>query len=374
MDPKVFFRFDEASDEMRPRDAAGSLDDLLDNGALKMPPLVDGIVGMARKFESSETTGLTATDLVPGSTLFNRDCTVRAIVRIPDLAAMLAAGTNTLIVRGKGDSAAEYAAYGIELRVVNLGGLIVEVRWIWHDAAGALKTQLGGHFAVDPLGFFMLTATRRWVSSTEVRLRYYFGDVRINEVTSVDGSIGGGTTAETAIGARWTGAAYANLLCAEVDEIQVYDRVLSHEEIRATWDRITVQQPRGHRLLVELHDPGFPLNPNQTSRQAKETRLWGYALGYATAQAENIRNNIHPDRAYGRVLERWEAMSGAVAKPGDDIDTRRARAVAYLRARQGESIPGLQTLIEELVATDAGNLEFLAFQNSTYREIGRAHV
>jgi hypothetical protein len=246
---------------------------------------------------------------------------------------------------------------------VNLAAGAGEIRWIWHDTAGVLKTQIGGHFYVGASGFVMLTATRRWVSSTSVVLRYYLGDVLLAEIASADGSIGGGTTGTTSIGTRWTGAAWANFLDGTIDELRVLDRELSAEEIAATWQRITVLQPQGYELFKELHDAGFPISSDPNSRVQKETRWIGNALGFASAQAENLRNTL-PDRAYGSVLESWEGFTKQAPKPGDSVDTRRARVVARLRRTEGVSIPGLEAALIELIDTDPANLQILAFDQT----------
>lgn len=368
MDPEIFFRFDDHDSDfkVRPRDAAGNLDDLDAEPTYTLPAIVDGIVGNARRFPLTTGCLITGRDLVPGSTLMQRDCTVRAVISIDALQQNSTGAPGALIVRGRGDSAAEYQAFGIEFRVVNIAQRVLEVRWFWQDAAGVLKTQVGAHFVADGR-WTIITCTRRWISSTSVLLRHYVGDTLIGETISSDGSIGGGTTGQLAIGYARVAGAWTKPIIADIDEIQVYNRELTVEEISATWDRITYQQPRGYQLLMELHDPGFPLPSSQGSDVLKESRMWGYGLGFAMAQAENVRDNILPDAAYGDILTRWERVAKAVPKASDDIDTRRRRVVANLAARAGASLTGLADILAEFVATNTTNLAYLAFDNTIAR-------
>lgn len=359
----LLLRFDELETAIRPADEIGNLDDLIVEAGLTMPTVVDAAVGRGRRFVAATGHGVRALDKVSGSTLLSRHCSIQAIVNW-QLAAQSAYGSpGTIYARGKGTAVAEYMGAGLELRVVNAALSVGELRWIWHDSAGVLKTQIGAHFVPHASEFLMLTATRRWVSSGEVVLRYYLGDMLIGEVTSVDGDIGGGTTGTTSIGTRYTGAAWGRFLDGTIDELRVVDYELAEEEIKATWDRITLHQPRGYQLLKELHDPGFPMSADPGSKAQRETRIWGNALGYAAAQAENLRNLI-PSRAYGEPLEEWEDVTKQAPKPGDSTDTRQARVVARLRRTEGVSIPGVKAALKDLAGTVPENLEVLAFDQT----------
>lgn len=359
----VLLRFDEIGNDVLPADDAGNLAELAKTGAA-LPDLVDAAVGRGRGFTSANADGLQAQDVVPGATLITRDATVQVILSWDIDAAVTYGAPQTIYARGKGTGAAEYVGAGLELRVVNATLRIGELRWIWHDLAGNLKTQVGGHFQVPVGGFLMLSATRRWVSSSRVVLRYYLGDALLAEVESVDGELGGGTTGTSSVGARYTGAAWGRFLDGVIDELRVVDEELTGEEIAMTFGRITVEQPRGYQLIREMHDPGFPISQDPGSRAQRETRMMGDALGFAAAQAENIRENILPDRAYGAILTRWEAITKQPAKPGDDVDTRRRRVVGKIRQRRGVSIPGLGDALDELLDTDPENLEVVAFDQT----------
>jgi hypothetical protein len=164
-----------------------------------MPPVVPAFTGFGRRFAPS--LAVDGQDLVPGATLATRDVTVRALVAW-DIAGQAASGQpGTILARGKGGAPAEFASYGLELRVVNAAIAIGELRLWWQDTAGNVKTQLGGQFvAPGPGAFLMLTAVRHWVSSSQVEVRYYVGDQRIGDLVSADGDIGGGTTGTFCVG------------------------------------------------------------------------------------------------------------------------------------------------------------------------------
>lgn len=365
-DAIILLRFDETATTIQPKDDAGTLTDPWVQTGLNIPAVVDGACGRARRFVASSSTGIVASDLVSGTSLLTRDVTVQVIMSL-DVAAQSAALTpGTIMTRGKSNSVAEYVAFGLELVVDDAATLKCTMRWFWQDAAGTLKTQAGAQFIAPASGFMLLTATRRWLSPTSVALRYYAGDVFLGEVLSVDGSIGGGTTGQTLFGTFFSaGLGHAiNFLAGTIDELLVVDRELTREEIEATWLRITRYQPLGYQLIRELHDPGFPLPTDPGSDVQLDLRMTGNGLGYAAAQAESVRVNILPQRAFGSVLEDWEEATRVTPQPSDGIDERRARVVAKIRQRRGCTPPGLQdALVGLLGGADVDQLEFLAFSN-----------
>jgi hypothetical protein len=368
MDATVLLRLDEPEDDIRPTDAIESLHDLAPVAPLVMPAVVDGFSGFAREFAGNGvgSRGLLALDRVSGTTLHQRDMTVQAIVRWDAVGQDAELSPGTIYARGKGGSVAEYCSGGIEIRVVSVPDLVGELRWIWHDGAGALKTQVGGYFKAPADGWLLLTATRRWISPTEVALAYYVGDQLLLELVSTDGSIGGGTTGTTQVGARWEGLGWSNFFAGAIDSLRVLPRELAAEEIAMTWRRITLYQPRGYELVKALHSPSFPISDDPASRVQKETRLWGHALGYGATSAELLREHLLPDRAYGAALEQWEGITRPLPpKQGDSIEIRRARVVARLRESQGVSLPGVRGVLDELVDMDPEDLEFLAFDQTT---------
>lgn len=377
--PIILLRFDEELDEEFPRDAAGNLEDLSPAGGdaqvlaqLVMPVVTFGACGRARLFDPAVNwTGLGSRDRVSGSTLLTRDISIQVVLswdaEQQDLGGAI--GPGNIISRGVDylgpPDPAQFVSWGLQIDVVNAATFTGQLRWIWQDVAGVVKLQTGAQFTIMPTQFTMLTATRRWISPTEVLMRYYIGDLLIGEVTSVDGSIGGGTTGTTQIGTRGVGAVNERFFAGVIDEIMVLGRELTLEEIEATWLRITRYQPLGYQLLREMHDQGFPLPSDLGSDVQMDLRMTGNALGYAAAIAEDVRSNILPQRAYGSVLEEWETACRVTPEPKQDVDTRRSRVLAKIRQRRGSSIPGLQDALVGLLGGGASDdLEFVAFDNT----------
>ena len=245
VDPAILIRFDEPADAVLPSDEAGGLEDLnIEDGETTLPVVVEAFSGFGRAFVPGDLTGLRAVDKAAGSTLLNRNVTVQVLLSWDLDAQEIAGEPGAIITRGIDGTASERWAYGLELRVVNLDARAGELRWIWQTVAGAVATQIGGQFKAPTSGFLMLTATRRWITSTEVELCYYAGAQLLARLTSTDGDIGGGTTGTTSVGTRRTGATWGNYLAGVIDEIRVLEEAMVHEEIAATWERIAVLQPR----------------------------------------------------------------------------------------------------------------------------------
>lgn len=362
---RVLLRFDEPEDDVRPSDAIGSVVDLnIDDPSTTWPVVVDGYVGRAREFAGGDLTGLVTTDVVSGDSLLTRDMTIRAIVRwdIDDQGA----DEGVIVCRGINTNAANYVAYGIKLVVTNAGTRTGEVRMFWHDTSGVLHTCTGGEFKLSRAREWMIiTVTRRWVSSSEVEVRYYVDELLVGEVTDANGDIGGGTTGSLTVGARNDNGTWGDFLCGAIDELEIIEGALSAEEIALTYERITKWQPMGEQLALDCHPPGWPLDMSPSTRVGRETRLIGHGLGFSAALAENLRRNLLPDRAYGEALERWQRITQQPSRLGDSIETRRERIIGHLRQRAGVSPDGVRAALRDLLAvTDSDDIEILACSNT----------
>jgi hypothetical protein len=359
-------RFDEIDDSERPRDAGGVCEDfdVLIDDTLVLPTVVDAALGRGRSFDGS-TTGAAAADLEPGDTLLTRDMSIQVVLSWDAAGQDSASTPGTIIARGLSGSAAQRVSYALQLEVVDAPSHTGKLRWYWQDLAGGDELATGVDVVIPPGQFTMLTATRRWVSSSEVLLRYYVGDQLIGEETSTAGEIGGGTPGAVQLGYRRVAGNPDNILVGVLDELLVVDRELCLEEVEATWLRITKYQPLGEQLFKEMFDPGFPITDDRGSDVQMDIRMTGQAIGYAAAQIENLRANWMPQRAYGHTLEQWEEAVSATPKPAQSIEERRARVLGRFRQRRGVSIPGigdaLQDLIDEATVND---LEFIAFSNT----------
>lgn len=365
-DARVMLKLHDADPLVRPKDEAGALQDLDVAPGGGLPNVVRAAMGNGKQFVPTFSTALAAKDLSGGSSLVTRDCTIMAIVSW-DIAAQSTAGSSgTLVCRGGASaSSSEYIAYQISLSVVDAPSRTGSISWSWQDVAGATHAQSGAQF-IAPTGFTLLTATRRWVSPTEVHLRHYIGDVPLGEVVSTDGSIGGAVTGTFFLGAKGAGAgAVSNVFAGIIDEIAVFDREMCREEIEDTWLRITKYQPLGVQLFKGMHDRGFPMSNEPSSDVQLENRWVGMALGFAASRIENIRRNLVPQHAYGQTLADWETVLKPTVQPGQGFDARRERVLARLRQRLGSSPPGLQSMLSGLLGgASVSQLTFLAFSNT----------
>lgn len=365
-DARVMLKLHDPDATIPPKDEAGALADLLPPSGAVAPSVSGAACGQGRAFWPSLATCLGAKDLAGASSLVTRDCTVMAIVQWDVAGQALAGVAGTLLCRGDGSSsAAEFIAYQLSLSVVDAPSRTGSIAWSWQDIAGATHAQTGVQFTC-PTGFMLLTATRRWDSPTSVTCRYYIGDLLLGEVTSSNGSIGGGVTGTFFLGAQSLGGAViANGFAGIIDEIAVFDREMCAEEIEDTWLRITVYQPLGVQLYKEMHDPGFTQSGESNSDVQLENRWIGMALGFAASRFENIRRNLVPQRAYGQALVDWETALRPTRQPNQSLDARRARVLARLRQKLGSSIPGLQGMLAGLLGgADPSQLTFLAFSNT----------
>lgn len=363
----TLLRFDESLAAVPPKDALGSLNDLGIDTGLSLPPVTIALCGFARAF--SNGFALDAVDAEPGATLTTRDVTIQAILSWDLNSQNTLATDGTIIARGKGNAPAEYVAYGLQLHVVNAALQIGRMIMWWQDTAGTVHTQQGGDFVLPPVGgFMMLTATRRWIDSTHVEVRYYAGDQLLADALSSNGDIGGGTTGTFCVGTRYSAGAPGLFLCGVIDELRVANYEMSHEEIAATWTRISKLQPRAVTAMKQLMQPGAPISHDPASSVQKLfVRAPGMALGYAAGQIENFRQNTLPDRAFGPTLAEWEQIVGQAPLATFTTDQRRARVIAHLAQKAGVSIPGVAATVNDLLQLGPGQLQVLAF-DSTIRD------
>lgn len=358
----ALIRFREPDINVLPSDDIGNLGDLNVDTGLALPPVVSAFTGFGRQF--SDGFALDGIDVVPGSTLATRDVTLQTLLSWDFAGQNVYGQTGTIVARGKGNAAAEYVSYALELRVVNAALGVGEVRWWWQDSTGAVKTQLGGQFLVPSSGFVLLTAARHWVSSSAVELRYYVGDRLVGEFLSSDGDIGGGTTGTFCLGTRYSAGTPARFFTGIIDEVRVLNYELTAEEVAGTWNRISVLQPRGYKAIRDLLPPGAPISNDPSSRVQKILRIAGHAIGYAAAQVENIRANLMPDRAYGPTLAQWERAVGEAPKAPDTAPTRRKRVIGHLAQRAGTSIPGVKATVADMLQLASSQISVIAFDNT----------
>lgn len=344
-------------------DDLGGLYDLAPPSGQDYPDDEEGPLDRAAVFSSGAM--LEATDATVGATALPRDVTIQTMIAW-DIAAQDSYGAaGTIIARGKGTGATEYMPFAVELFVVNATSRLGGVRMLWHSPAGVLATDTGAGFTApsDPAAYVQLTVTRRWISTTEVVVRYYINDQLLAENTSTDGDIASSVDGHTAIGARYDGG-YDYYLCGSIDELIVAPYEMSHEEIAAAWSRISDHQRDGYRIIRDLMPPSIPITDDPSSRAQMDLRSIGVALGFSSGMVENFRANVMPDRAYGETLRRWERITRQPPRAIDSTELRRGRVVGQLASRLGCSQRGIDAALDTMLDVDEGDLEFFAFDNT----------
>lgn len=157
---------------------------------------------------------------------------------------------------------------------------------------------------------------------------------------------------------------YAGHFDGVIDELRVVDYELTPEEIAATWRRISELQPDGYRMMRDFMPPDAPISDDPASLVQRELNAMGQALGFASAQIENLRDNTMPDCAYGPILERWERIATKTPKAFESVEERRARVLGHFSKRNGVAVEGVQGALEELLDVDAEKLDVIAFDNT----------
>jgi hypothetical protein len=366
----VLLHFAEPVSTFKPHDAMGELADLGVVAGITMPEVADAFTGLGRDFVPASTRGLTAADQADGDTLLTRNCTVQVLTTIR--AGSAAAWPRALVVRGLGGSSAERVSFGLEVDEVAVPADHLELRWYWEDEAGAQQSPVsGGTFKAPATDdeFLLLTATRRWVSIDQVVVRYYVNEHLIGEVdttatgVSGSGSIGGGTTGSTSIGARKAAGVWGSFWDGIIDEVKVTDYEMSPEEVRATWERLTRHQPSGVAQVTALAPPGSKWGEDPSQNRGRLMRIAGESSGVVVARAEELRENFLAQNAYHEEIQRWEDLVGISAKPRDWLDRRRERVVANLSRDNGYAVPQLQDVLAEPLDLDASDIEIMEFTN-----------
>lgn len=330
--------------------------------ARSSPLRVGAWTGFGRQFSQSGSGALVAADKSSNGTLLQRDVTIQGLLSVTLTGAT---GPMTVIARGLNDgTASERYAYGLELEQQAGFPGFVEVRWFWQDSAGTVRTQPAGVFKHPGDGvIFMLTATRRWVSSTRVVLRYYVADQLIAELESSNGDISGGTTGRTTVGARKAAGAFERYYNGVLDELAVYDNELSLPEIRHTWLRLTEYQPGGVETFAALAPPGSSWARPETDI-GKRVKIVGQLLGGAAARADEVRALILPDAAPLGIVERWERITEQSAAPGDSLDVRHARLGSYFAREEGLSLPPLKEALSGPLALAVEDIQIDEFEHT----------
>jgi hypothetical protein len=341
-----------------PSDRKGTLEDLTTVTGLARPTrTMETFTGGGHAYVQADLNGWQAADADDGDSLLQRDVTIQALVIFDKTHA---ADPACLVCRGLDGSASEYYGWGLEL--ADQGGGLVEMRWLWMTSAGVLAAVIPGVYEhPGDTAEILLTATRRWESTTRVVCRYFANATLLAEVVSADGDIGGGTTGHTSVGARKAGGVWGNGWSGVIDQLKVTDYEMSPEEVAAVYERMTVHQPNGVIMLRALEPPGVPWSQDLSSDMGKLLTAAGQGLGMAAAAAEELRANALPDRAYADLIGRWEGLVGLPQNARTPLDTRRALVVHRLAEENGYAVPLVQQALAAPFDLDAGDVEILEF-------------
>lgn len=361
MSAVAFWPFGE-DQEIPPSDVVGNVGDLGVETGINPPLARQGWSGGGRHFVPSNQHGLFGADNDGRDSLLTRSMTVQTLCTVE---LSVSSGPMTLVCRGLDGSAAEYYGYGVEI-LAGSEPNTVDVRWFWMGQDGTLYTQTAGTYEhPGDSRTVLITATRRWESTSRVVLRYYVADHLIGEVISNNGDIGGGTTGHLSIGARKTGGNWGRYFAGTVEQLAIWDYEMSAEEIEATWRRMAIHQREGVQRMRALSPRGAPWSTRPEAAIALAIRQAGELVGAAASLADESRN-ILPDRAYVETIQRWETLVGVTARPLDSLDTRRSRIVAYLSRENGFSLPVIRGVMAPVPDLDPTDVEIREFTNTVY--------
>ena len=344
--------FAEHDAALAPADELGALEGwrVKPDAGLAFPGVTNGYTGPARTFDGTQ--GLLAQDPT-ARTLLTRDLTIQALVAWD---ATAAAGTQTLIARGTGDTAIEYRCW--QLRIATPAPGIGRLAWTWQDRGGTTHIQPGGDFyAVD--GYLLLTATREWARDRFL-LRYWANDTLLAEADTTDMEVGGGVGGRLTLGCAADGAGgFTEHLTGAIDQLAILDVAVPTEQVRHTYRHLAEHQPRADSALRALQPVGRARTRDPASLVQRHQRLRAAALGVAAARAELSREAGLPQSAYGPRLRAWEAITGMQPRAGDTIQIRRARVVAAVQREAGYTTAALGDTLAPILDTDPAAIQFL---------------
>lgn len=360
----VLLHFNEAAGVM-PSDATHNLEDLGPDAGSTAPAPVSAFTGFGRSFLQASLTGLVTHDIADPGTVLLRDVSIEALLSIT-LAG--AGGAQTVICRGLSDgSAGENVCWGLELQEQAGHAGYLEVRMFWEDSAGARHVAPAGVYQHPGDGEEIhLVATRRWESAASVVVRYYVAGEQIAEVVSTAGDIAGGTTGHTTVGGRKHAGAWTGFLNGVIDELRVTNYELSPDEVKQTWERLTVHQPNGVLMFAGLSPVGVWWYADPSNTIGRFVRVIGQTMGFTVASIEELRTMWLADRAPLTTIGRWEACCGIIPRPHDSLDRRRTRVLAFLAREGGFAIPIIKLLFLDLLDVNSvDDIEILEFTNTT---------
>lgn len=367
--PLVNWKFGETEDELLPSDSRGSLEDLNADGVTnsRPPVVVGGVTGYSRLFDGATPTGLEVQDLGDNVRL-DRSMTVQALVRLDLDAQDAAAVPGSVVSYGFRDAAGGELQFLLELESVSTITRETRIKMRWEDSVGVLEgTNVGATFFLPASGaqdaVLLFTASRRWISDTEVIVSYYVNDQLIGTDTSLVGDIGTGVTgARMLVGVRGDGAsAYENYLEGQIEAMALFARTMSAEEIRQTYNAVSLHGADGYSI-VKASLPEDVYSTDEDSVIQLELFVEGQVFGVTLSKIAEFREDLLPDRAWS-TLEDWEEMTGLPPKAADSIEVRRNRILSFLRAVQGYTVQNVKDALEATFDLDESDIEIVEYSH-----------
>lgn len=373
----ALFRFLELAEEVRPVEALGRVTDLAPGIEPGFPQTTTPVVATDRANENKLTSRGRAfgtdknlvgadqvVDGITDHTRLVRDVTIRAFIdyKIENHAN---GNIGVVCVRGLNDGTdPELELWGMEIERVDANNLKLRARW--QDKLGAQAVLAGASF-LKPAGFFHVAITRRWNTTTDILVRYYVNDQFIGEETiAAAGDIGEGFGGSLIIGSRKSITPIVGFinhlpLDTVIDHISIEGDEMSAEELRTDYRRQTLHFVEGGALLRAYIPPGDTWNPNPDSFVQRWIAAEGDAIGDGLAEANRLRDDFLPDRAYGDALARWEFVTGLAPGPADSVQERRDRVLGFLRKILGFSVADIKTSLEPLFGLDSADIEIVEY-------------
>lgn len=351
----ILLKLDEPSDGVQPTDAAGNLADMTVPAGLSRPTVVDARVGRGRLFGAGKA--FKASELVAGSTRLTRSMSIEAIVNYDN--GRLTNGTRTIIARGLTGSSAETRLWG--LHVITSGAPSSPVHSLQMFWDGLVVPSFS--FAM-PSGYLYLAAVRRCLDAglpTVSEVSYFVNGLQIGSV-AVAGTLENGEGGTVTLGARYSGSAWENHWLDTIDEVRVSNVARTPEEIAQTFKAVFVYPAQGYETIRALLPPGEAYSKDPSSAIQRELMVEGDGLGKVMGAVGELLDDFLPDRAT-RSLERWEALTRLSPRPGDSIDQRRGRVVAFLRKIHGFNRDQIRLALEDILDCDGDDLEILEVSN-----------
>lgn len=370
-DTAVLLRFDEAATAIQPLDATGHLAGLLVPAGFTPPPMVDGMLGRARAFGTTQA--FIATESVVGSTKLLRSMTIQAIISFA--VGRSEATGHTVVTRGLNTgSAAERLLWSLFI-FGSGGGSTATLQTSWVDATGGAGSVTSPSFdlpaAVLAGGMMHIAVIRRWFSTTSIEFEFVVNGTSVGVVASVVGNFGGGDGGHVTVGYADLGTGGTGYFKDAIDEIKVSSAELSVEELRQEYRRYFVLPDEAHEVLRAFLPSGSVFGDvysrDLSSGIQRELRVEAEGMAWGLSKAAELEEDFLPDRAWSS-LSRWESVTGRSALSIDSFPTRRARVIAHLRKVHGfQRSEIVKALVGPLALTEA-QIELIETSNQLNEE------